>query len=203
MGRTLENKKEIVADLKETLSESTLALVIDYQGLTVAEITDLRRRLRPSGTVCKVTKNTFMGIAIQDQEKWQPLSELLKGSSAFLLVKEDFSSAIKSYQEFQKVTKKTELRGGVMDGRLLKETDVKALGDLPSKEQLMAQIAGAINALATKVAVGINEVPSSLARALQAVAEKEESGATESAAESTTESTAESATESTTESAAE
>ncbi|WP_071188191.1 50S ribosomal protein L10 [Trichormus sp. NMC-1] len=195
MGRTLENKKEIVADLKETLSESTLALVIDYQGLTVAEITDLRRRLRPSGTVCKVTKNTFMGIAIQDQEKWQPLSELLKGSSAFLLVKEDFSSAIKSYQEFQKVTKKTELRGGVMDGRLLKETDVKALGDLPSKEQLMAQIAGAINALATKVAVGINEVPSSLARALQAVAEKEESGATESAAESTTESAAESAAE--------
>lgn len=180
MGRTLENKKEIVADLKETLSESTLALVIDYQGLTVAEITDLRRRLRPSGTVCKVTKNTFMGIAIQDQEKWQPLSELLKGSSAFLLVKEDFSSAIKSYQEFQKVTKKTELRGGVMDGRLLKETDVKALGDLPSKEQLMAQIAGAINALATKVAVGINEVPSSLARALQAVAEKEQGGSTES-----------------------
>ncbi|MGM3305975.1 50S ribosomal protein L10 [Anabaena sp. WFMT] len=180
MGRTLENKKEIVADLKVSLSESTLALVIDYQGLTVAEITDLRRRLRPSGTVCKVTKNTFMGIAIQDEEKWQPLSELLNGASAFLLVKEDFSSAIKSYQEFQKVTKKTELRGGVMDGRLLKETDVKALGDLPSKEQLMAQIAGAINALATKVAVGINEVPSSLARAIQAIADKEQGGSTES-----------------------
>ncbi|MEA5553567.1 50S ribosomal protein L10 [Anabaena cylindrica UHCC 0172] len=191
MGRTLENKKEIVADLKVSLSESTLALVIDYQGLTVAEITDLRRRLRPSGTVCKVTKNTFMGIAIQDEEKWQPLSELLQGASAFLLVKEDFSSAIKTYQEFQKVTKKTELRGGVMDGRLLKETDVKALGDLPSKEQLMAQIAGAINALATKVAVGINEVPSSLARALQAVAEKEEGSSTESPAESAAESTAE------------
>jgi large subunit ribosomal protein L10 len=183
MGRTLENKQEIVADLKETLSESTLALVIDYQGLTVAEISDLRRRLRPSGTVCKVTKNTLMGIAIQDQEQWQPLSELLKGSSAFLLVKEDFSSAIKAYQDFQKVTKKTELRGGVMEGRLLKETDVKALGDLPSKEQLMGQIAGAINALATKIAVGINEVPGSLARALQAVAEKEKGDSAESAGE--------------------
>lgn len=181
MGRTLENKKEIVADLKETLSESTLALVIDYQGLTVSEITDLRRRLRPSGTVCKVTKNTLMGIAIEGQEQWQPLSELLKGSSAFLLVKEDFSSAIKAYQEFQKVTKKTELRGGVMEGRLLQEPDVKALGDLPSKEQLMAQIAGAINALATKIAVGINEVPGSLARALQAVAEGEKGGSDESA----------------------
>jgi large subunit ribosomal protein L10 len=173
MGRTLEDKKEIVADLKETLSKSTLALVIEYQGLTVAEITDLRRRLRPTGTVCKVTKNTLMGIAIQDEKKWQPMSELLKGSSAFLLVEEDFSSAIKAYQEFQKASKKTELRGGVMEGRLLKEPDIKALGDLPSKEQLIAQIAGAINAVATKVAVGINQVPSSLARALQAIADKE------------------------------
>ncbi|BAZ79938.1 50S ribosomal protein L10 [Sphaerospermopsis kisseleviana CS-549] len=181
MGRTLENKKEIVADLKGTLNESTLALVIDYQGLTVAEITDLRRRLRPSGAVCKVTKNTFMGIAIQEDEQWKPMSELLKGSSAFVLVKDDLS-AIKAYQEFQKATKKTELRGGVMEGRLLKEADVKALGDLPSKEQLMAQIAGAINALATKVAVGINEVPSSLARAIQAVSDKDKDGA-EAAAE--------------------
>lgn len=182
MGRTVEDKKAIVAELKETLSESTLALVIDYQGLSVAEITDLRRKLRPSGAVCKVTKNTLMGIAIQEEEKWQPLSELLKGSNAFLLVKEDFSSAIKAYQEFQKATKdKTTLRGGVMDGKLLKEADVKVLGDLPSKEQLMAQIAGAINGLATKIAVGINEVPSSLGRALQAVADKDSSGSDESA----------------------
>ncbi|MBG1262991.1 50S ribosomal protein L10 [Nostoc commune] len=205
MGRTLENKKEIVADLKETLSQSTLALVIDYQGLTVSEITDLRRRLRPSGTVCKVTKNTLMGIAIKDDEKWQPMSELLNGASAFLLVKEDFSSAIKAYQEFQKVSKKTELRGGVLEGRLLKEPDVKILGDLPSKEQLIAQIAGAINALATKIAVSINEVPGSLARALQAVSEQEQSGgSTETAAavqDSSTETAAEG--DSSTETAAE
>ncbi|AKG22055.1 50S ribosomal protein L10 [Calothrix sp. 336/3] len=173
MGRTIENKKEIVAELKQSLSESTLALVIDYQGLTVSEISDLRRRLRTSGSTCKVTKNTLMGIAIQDDEQWQAMSELLSGASAFLLVKEDISSAIKAYQDFQKASKKTQLRGGVMEGRLLKEADVKALGDLPSKEQLMAQIAGAINGLATKLAVGINEVPCSLARALQAVADKE------------------------------
>jgi large subunit ribosomal protein L10 len=115
-----------------------------------------------------------MGIAIREQEQWQPLTELLKGSNAFLLVKEDFSSAIKAYQEFQKSTKdKTKLRGGVMDGKLLKEADVKVLGDLPSKEQLMAQIAGALNAVTTKIAVGINEVPASLGRALQAVADKD------------------------------
>lgn len=173
MGRTLENKQAIVAELKEALSQSQLALVIDYQGLTVAEITDLRRRLRPVGTSCKVTKNTFMGIAIDGQDNWQPMQELLKGSSAFLLVKEDISGAIKAYQDFQKASKKTEMRGGVMEGRLLKEADVKALGDLPSKEQLIAQIAGAINALATKIAVGINEVPASLGRSIKAISEKD------------------------------
>lgn len=177
MSRTAEDKKGMVEGLKADLSESQLALVIDYQGLTVAEITDLRRRLRPSGTVCRVAKNTLMGIAIDGQDHWQPMTELLKGSSAFLLVKDDFSSAIKAYQDFQKVSKKTELRGGVMEGRLLKEADVKALGDLPSKEQLIAQIAGAINALATKIAVGINEVPASLGRSIKAVSEQEQGSA--------------------------
>lgn len=187
MGRTIENKQEIVAELKETLSQSQLALVIDYNGLSVAEISDLRRRLRPKGTSCKVTKNTFMRIAVEGDDNWQPMTEFLKGSSAFLLVKEDISGAIKAYQDFQKASKKTELRGGVMEGRALTEQDVKALGDLPSKEQLIAQIAGAINALATKIAVAINEVPSGLARSLQAVADKEgkpESGESSEAAAS-------------------
>jgi large subunit ribosomal protein L10 len=174
MGRTRENKQEIIDELKQSLNESQLAVVIDYQGLSVAEITDLRRRLRPKGAVCQVTKNTLMRIAVEDDQKWQPMTEFLKGSSAFVLVKDDISGAIKAYQEFQKASKKTELRGGVMEGRALKQAEVKAIGDLPSKEQLMAQIAGAINALATKIAVGINEVPASLARGLNAYAEKTE-----------------------------
>ena len=173
MGRTYAEKNAAIAELKENLSQSQIAIVIDYKGLSVAEITDLRRRLRPTGTTCKVTKNTLMGLAVDGDDNWQPMQELLKGSSAFLLVKEDVSGAIKAYQDFQKASKKTELRGGVMDGRLLSEADLKAISDLPSKEQLIAQIAGAINGLATKLAVGINEVPSSLARALQAVSDKE------------------------------
>lgn len=173
MGRTLENKKEIVAELKETLSESQLMFIINYSGLSVKEITDLRNRLRPKGAVCKVTKNTFMNIAVQGDERWQPVSEILKGDSAFVIVKDDLGGAIKAYQEFQKAAKKTEIRGGVMDGKLLKEADLKAIADLPSKEQLIAQIAGAINGVATKLAVGINEVPSGLARALKQLSEKE------------------------------
>ncbi len=173
MGRTLANKKEIVAELKETLSESQLTFIIGYQGLTVAEITDLRNRLRPKGAVCTVTKNTFMGIAIKEEERWAPMEAILKGDSAFIMVKDDIGGAIKAYQDFQKAAKKTEIRGGVMDGKLLGEADLKAIADLPSKEQLIAQIAGAINGVATKLAVGINEIPTGLARAIKAISEKE------------------------------
>jgi len=176
MGRTIESKQEIVAGLKQNLSESQLAFVIQYQGLTVAEITDLRRRLRPTGTICTVTKNTLMEKAVEGQKNWEPMKEFLSGSSAFVLVKDDIGGAIKAYQDFQKASKKTELKGGVMDGRALTEAQLKAIADLPSKEQLIAQIAGAINAIATKIAVGINEVPASLGRSIQAIADKDKEG---------------------------
>jgi large subunit ribosomal protein L10 len=148
--------------------------IVNYSGLSVSEIGDLRNRLRPKGAICKVTKNTFMGIATKDDQRWEPVSEILKGDSAFVMVKDDLGGAIKAYQEFQRVSKKTELRGGVMDGRVLNEADLKAIADLPSKEQLIAQIAGAINGVATQLAVAINEVPSGLARAIQQIAEKDD-----------------------------
>lgn len=173
MGRTLENKQAIVTELKESLSQSQLVVLIDYKGLTVAEITNLRKQLRPKGAECKVTKNTLMRIAVADDPNWQPMAEICKESSAFLLLKDDIGGALKAYQDFQRISKKTTIRGGAMEGRLLTEADVKAIADLPSKEQLMAQIAGAINGVAAKLAVGINEVPGSLARALQAVADKD------------------------------
>lgn len=173
MGRTLADKKEIVVDLQEQLSTTSLAVVVDFKGLSVAEITELRDRLHESGGSCKVAKNTLMRIAIAGDENWEPMTQFLKDSSAFLLLKGDISAGIKAYQEFQKATKKTELRGGVMEGRALSQDEVKAIGELPSKEQLMAQIAGGINALATKIAVGVKEVPASIARGLKAVADGE------------------------------
>ncbi len=173
MGRTLEDKKAMLAELQETLKDTQLAVVIDYKGLSVAEITDLRNQLRPTGTVCKVTKNTLMRKAVEGNQIWEPMTKFLSESSAFLLVKEDVGGAIKAYQAFQKASKKTTLRGGVMEGRALSDEQVKAIGDLPSKEQLMAQIAGAINGVATQLAVGINQVPASLARAIQAYVDKE------------------------------
>ncbi|MEO0968173.1 MAG: 50S ribosomal protein L10 [Cyanobacteria bacterium J06639_18] len=191
MGKTLEEKKAIVADLKGVLDESSLALIIDYQGLSVAQISDLRNRMRPSGTICKKAKNTLMRLAVKDDERWQPMTDFLQDSSVFLLVKEEMKEAIKAYEDFQKTTKKTELRGGVLDGQALNQDDIKALKELPSKQELMARLAGGIkavstklavglNAVPTKLAVGINEVPSSLVRAVKAVSEKEGSQESES-----------------------
>lgn len=188
MGRTLANKKEIVAELQGLLSDTQLALVIDYKGLTVAEITDLRNRLRSKGATCKITKNTMMRIAVDGDDNWQPMTQFLKESSAFLLIKDDLGGAIKEYQAFKKDTKKTDLRGGVMEGQALSEDQIKAITELPTKEELMARLAGAINALPTRVAVGINavptklavgikEVPASLTRAIKAVSEQEENAA--------------------------
>jgi large subunit ribosomal protein L10 len=173
MGRTLTNKKAIVADLQATLKDSSLAVVINYSGLTVKEITDLRLRLRATGASCTVTKNTLMGKAIAGDDNWSALDSLLSSTTAFILAKDDVGAAVKAYQEFQKATKKTEVIGGVMEGKLLSQNDIKAIADLPSKAQLYAQIAGATNSIVANIAVVVQEIPTGVARAVQAVADKQ------------------------------
>ncbi|AFY73607.1 ribosomal protein L10 [Synechococcus sp. PCC 7502] len=172
MGKTLEQKQDVVAKLEAEIADAQMIIVLDFATLTVAEITKLRRQMRPSGTVCKVTKNTLMKKAIESKSEWQPLETFLKGTSVCLVIKEDVGAAFKAYQGFLKETKKTELRGGVFDGRALNPEQLKAIADLPSKEVLLGQIAGAINGVATKLAFGIKEVPQSLARAIKAIHEE-------------------------------
>jgi len=167
MGRTLESKKQIVEELQSLLGDAEMALVLDYQGLSIKEMSDLRERLQPSNGICKVTKNTLMRHAINGNDSWTNLESLLTGTNAFVLVKGDVGSALKAIQGFQKDTKKSETKGGLYEGKLLSQDEIKAIASLPSKEVLLAQIAGAINAVTTKVAVGVNEVPSGLARSLK------------------------------------
>jgi large subunit ribosomal protein L10 len=174
MGRTLESKQQIVEELKQLLGEAEMALVLDFKGLTIKEMTDLRTRLQASNGVCKVTKNTLMRRAIDGNSAWSDLESLLSGTNAFVLVKGDVGGAVKAVLSFQKDSKKSETKGGLFEGKLLSQDDIKVIGELPSKEVLMAQIAGAINAVTTQLAVGINEVPSGLARALRQHAESGE-----------------------------
>ena len=167
MGRTLESKQRVVAQLRQLLDEADLALVLDYKGLSVKEMGDLRARLREHSSTCKVAKNSLMRQAIGADPDWTGLEPLLTGANAFVLVKDDLGGAVKAVQAFRKETRKSDVKGGLLEGRLLSEEDLKAIGDLPSREALIARIAGSLNGLAAKLAVAVQEVPTGLARALQ------------------------------------
>ena len=175
MGRTLENKQQIVQEIKSLLNESEMAVVLDYKGLSIKEMSDLRTRLQSNKGICKVTKNSLMRRAIDGESNWTGLESLLTGTNAFVLIKEDVGSAVKAIQSFQKETKKSETKGALFEGKLLSESEIKEIANLPSKEVLMAKIAGAINGLATKIAISVNEVPSGLARSLKQHSESSES----------------------------
>ena len=151
-----------------------MALVLDYQGLSIKEMSNLRTRLHSNNGICKVTKNTLMRQAINGDETWSKLDSLLTGTNAFVLIKGDVGGAVKEVQSFQKESKKSQTKGGLFEGKLLSQDEIKAIASLPSREALMAQIAGALNAVATKVAVGINEIPSGLARSIKQHADSED-----------------------------
>jgi len=157
MGRTLESKKEIVKELKALLDDAEMALVLDYKGLSIKDISDLRTRLHSNNGICKVTKNTLMRKAIDGKSTWSDLNTLLTGTNAFVLIKGDIGSAVKAVQSFQKDTQKSQTKGGLFEGKLLSQEEIKAIASLPSKEVLMAKIAGALNAIPTKIAIALTK----------------------------------------------
>lgn len=159
------SKEVTVAEIQETLKETTLLLVMDYRGLTVAEVAELRKRLRPIQGKCLVAKNTLMSRAIAGTV-WEPTGSLLKGPSAILFGTGEMKPLLAAYEAFQKDSKKTELRGGAVEGAALTLEQIKKVIELPSREQLFARVAGAIQALPTKIAVGIKQVPTKVAIAI-------------------------------------
>ena len=167
MGRTLENKQQIVQEIKTLLNDAEMAVVLDYKGLSIKEMSDLRARLHATQGICKVTKNSLMRRAIEGESNWSDLDSLLTGTNAFVLIKEDVGGAVKAIQSFQKETNKSETKGALFEGKLLSQAEIKEIANLPSREVLMAKIAGALNGIATKLAIGINEIPSGLARSLK------------------------------------
>ena len=175
MGRTLENKQQIVQEIKTLLNESEMAVVLDYKGLSIKEMSDLRARLQANQGICKVTKNSLMRRAIKGESNWSDLDSLLTGTNAFVLIKEDVGGAVKAVQSFQKETNKSETKGALFEGKLLSDSEIKEIANLPTKEVLMAKIAGALNSVTAKVAISINEVPSGLARSLKQHSESSES----------------------------
>ena len=168
--------KETLAKIKEELDGVAAVWVVDYRGLTVKEIQQLRRDIREAGAHMKVYKNTLMGIALSEMGL-PTMDDLLAGPSAFVFAETDAAAAAKAVKEFAKGNQNLVIKGGVMDGKQYDAAQVEAVASLPSREELIAQIAGAISGVARGLAVTINGVPSGLAQCIKQIAEQKENAA--------------------------
>jgi large subunit ribosomal protein L10 len=164
-------KADLVAELKQVLTETSVVVVTRNLGLTVAQSTDLRLRMRDAGAQFKVAKNRLALIALEDT-RYQPIGDLLKGPTA-LATSGDPVAAAKVAVDFAKTTDRFEIVGGAMGDTLLDVNGIKALAELPSLDQLRATIVGLIQAPATTIARTVNEPGAQLARIFSAYAAKE------------------------------
>ena len=161
-------KSEKIDAIKSKVEKAQVALVTEYKGLTVEEITNLRRELQKQGGDYMVTKNTLTKVAVKGTD-YEALTDLMKGPIAIAFGFEDQVSPAKIVSKFSKDTKKGEILGAVMEGNLLSASEAKALANLPSKEELYAKMLGSINSPATGITLGINGVMAALTRAVAAV----------------------------------
>ena len=165
-------KSEQVAALKQTFNETSVVVVTRNLGMTVAQSTALRIRMRDAGASYKVTKNTLTLIALEGTT-YASIGNLLTGPTA-LATSSDPVAAAKVAVDFAKTTDKFEIVGGAMGDTVLDVGGVRALAELPSLDELRARIVGLINAPATKVAQVIQAPAAQLARGFGAYAAKED-----------------------------
>jgi large subunit ribosomal protein L10 len=161
-------KADLVAELKQVFTETSVVVVTRNLGLTVAQSTDLRLRMRDAGAQFKVAKNRLALIAL-DGTRYQPIGELLKGPTA-LATSIDPVAAAKVAVDFAKTTDRFEVLGGAMGDTVLDVNGIKALAELPSLDELRATLIGLVQAPASKIARTINEPGAMLARVFGAYA---------------------------------
>lgn len=171
--RKLVLKKEVVSKLKEKIQKTLLAIVTNHKGISVAEITDLRKRLHKNNAEYKIAKNTLLKIAIKDTDLTE-LEKLLEGPTAILLGYGEPTQAAKTIVEFMKEVEKGEIKGGLLDGKLLTKEEIKAFASLPSKEILIGQIAGLLVANTQSIAGIFESLIRDLALLCEEVAKKNE-----------------------------
>ncbi|HMS19538.1 MAG TPA: 50S ribosomal protein L10 [Sphingorhabdus sp.] len=164
-------KTEAVAALNATFNEAAVVVVTRNLGLTVAQSTDLRLKMRDAGAGYKVAKNRLAKIALNDTQ-YSPLSDLLTGPTA-IATSGDPVAAAKVAVEFAKTNDKLEIVGGAMGSTVLDVEGVKALASMPSLDELRAKLIGLVQAPATKVVQVISAPAGQLARVFGAYAAKE------------------------------
>lgn len=161
-------KEDKVSLMKEKVDKAQVAIVTEYKGYTVEEITKLRRSLQKEDGDYMVTKNTLAKIAIKGTP-FEVLADTLKGPIAIAFGFGDQVAPAKALSEFIKDTKKGEILAAAMDGKLLSAAEAKALANLPSKAEIYAKMLGCINSPASGIVGGINGVMSALVRTMAAV----------------------------------
>lgn len=167
-----ELKQVVIDDILARLNDSPFLLVADYGGMTVPQFEELRNRLKETGARFQVAKNTFVRQAANSAEFPDGFGEFLTGQTAIVTGEADVCAAAKTLKTYHKETGRPGLRGGVLDGELLDEENVRALADLPSREVLLAQLLGVLNQPAQRLVTVLNEPGASLARVLQAKADQ-------------------------------
>lgn len=164
-------KSNLLEEVKQRIQNSPYAIVTDYTGLKVREVSELRKRLRGVGARFSVVKNTMLRIAAREAG-WPDLDSLLAGQTAILAGSKDVCAAAKVLKNFMAEFNRPSVRGGVLDGRLISAADVKALADLPAREVLLAQLLGVLQAPASQLARILVTPAAQLARVIQARSEK-------------------------------
>lgn len=170
-------KVAVVEEVKQKLTDADGVMLTDYRGLDVGAIAQLRRALRDAGGEYKIYKNTLVRRAAQDVGL--EIDDLLIGPTAIAFVGErpdgtagDVAAVAKALKDFAKTNDSLVIKGGVLDDQLLSVEDLKALAELPSRDVLLAQLAGAFQAPMAKFAGLLAAVPRDFAYGLQALIEK-------------------------------
>jgi large subunit ribosomal protein L10 len=171
-----QRKEEIVGTLTEELGSVTAMIVADPTGLSVAEMKDLRNRLRPTGAQFRVAKNTLARIAAREAGR-EELVGLLVGPTAITLVPGDPAAAAKTLSDFGRTSRKLELRGAYLDGETLGADSVRQLATLPPREQLLAQLVGSMVSPISGLATALAQLPRGLVVALDQVRQQKEAAA--------------------------
>jgi large subunit ribosomal protein L10 len=175
------DKAAAVAELAEQFRGSTAAVLTEYRGLTMSQLTTLRRSLGQDTTYA-VSKNTLTKLAAQDAGL-AGLEALLTGPTAIAFVKGDPVEAAKGLRDFAKAHPLLVIKGGVLDGKSLSADEIKQLADLESREVLLAKLAGAMKANLSKAAATFQAPITQMARLALALQEKKAADAPPAAAE--------------------
>ncbi|TSB44887.1 50S ribosomal protein L10 [Alkalicoccobacillus porphyridii] len=145
MSKIIDAKKQVVSDIATKLRESQSTVVVDYRGLTVAQVTDLRKQLRDAGVEFKVYKNSMTRRATAETEL-TALDEQLVGPTAIAFSKEDVIAPAKILNEFAKKNEALEIKAGVIEGQVASLEQIKALAELPSRDGLLSMLLSVLQA---------------------------------------------------------